>query len=126
MEGRMHLHWEGAFDSAHRLYDYDGKCSRLHGHRWTVKADIGIDAVEYKGDGISVDFNELKAVMDKYDHRYLNEDIEVFKGLSPSAENIVQILANDIEDALRGKQGNPKLIRLEVFETPKNSVVLEY
>jgi len=126
MEGSMTLHWEGAFDSAHRLYEYQGKCSHLHGHRWTVKVDIAIGTMRYLDDGISVDFNVLKDIINGLDHKYLNEDVVDFGFLSPSAENIVQYLAEEISKALVGKQGNPRLKRIELFETPNNSIVLEY
>lgn len=126
MVGRMKLVWEGAFDSAHSLYQYDGKCQRLHGHRWVVKVEISIDTTEYEGDGVSVDFNRLKHLIDQYDHRYLNEAVDVFSQISPSAENIIQVLADDIEMAIQGCKGNPKLKRIELYETPKNCVVLEF
>ena len=126
MEGRMTLHWEGAFDSAHWLYEYKGKCSRLHGHRWNVKVDIAIDTMEYPADGISVDFNVLKTVIDSLDHRCLNNDYLAFEKVSPSAENIVQYLAELITEAIKNGRGNPRIKRLEVFETPNNSIVLEY
>lgn len=125
MEGKMTLHWEGHFDGAHNLYGYNGKCANLHGHRWNVKADIEIDTIEYKGDGISVDFNVLKRVVDKLDHKYINE-LPEFKEVSPSAENIVQYIDSELAKAMVGLQGNPRVKRLEVFETPNNSVVIEY
>jgi 6-pyruvoyltetrahydropterin/6-carboxytetrahydropterin synthase len=28
------------FDAAHRLVDYNGKCNRLHGHRWDVEVGV--------------------------------------------------------------------------------------
>ena len=35
------LQTEAAFDSAHFLTDYYGKCENLHGHRWRVVVTIG-------------------------------------------------------------------------------------
>ena len=31
------LKTKASFDSAHFLKDYEGKCSNIHGHRWTVE-----------------------------------------------------------------------------------------
>ena len=36
-----YLKTEAAFDSAHFLKDYQGKCKNLHGHRWRVIISIG-------------------------------------------------------------------------------------
>ena len=35
------LKTKASFDSAHFLKDYDGKCSNIHGHRWTVEIEVG-------------------------------------------------------------------------------------
>jgi len=61
------------FDAAHRLLKYEGKCSRLHGHTWTVIACVKVGK---KGVlGISLDFSllkeELKKVVDEFDHKVL-------------------------------------------------------
>ena len=34
------LKTQAHFDSAHFLHGYDGKCKNIHGHRWTVEAEI--------------------------------------------------------------------------------------
>ena len=31
---------EGAFEAAHRVVNYPGKCDRLHGHNWKVEAVV--------------------------------------------------------------------------------------
>ena len=31
---------EGAFEAAHRVAGYPGKCDRLHGHNWVVEAVV--------------------------------------------------------------------------------------
>ena len=40
------LKTESAFDAAHFLSDYDGKCENLHGHRWRVIAWIEVDELQ--------------------------------------------------------------------------------
>jgi len=65
----MILTFERAFDAAHFLPGHKGKCRHLHGHTWRVI--IQIDA-QPRGDMI-VDFNDLKAIVDEFDHRILNK-----------------------------------------------------
>ena len=40
-EKMYYLTVENSFDSAHFLHGYEGKCSNLHGHRWTVEVEVG-------------------------------------------------------------------------------------
>lgn len=60
-------------ETAHRLMDYVGKCSGIHGHSylWEVTARREDDAVG--SNGIAIDFADLKAAMrsciyDRFDH----------------------------------------------------------
>lgn len=67
-------------DSAHYIKDYEGKCSRLHGHTWEIL--ILEPFSELGRDGIARDFKYLPSgsVKEVYDwaekvldHRVLNE-----------------------------------------------------
>ena len=85
----------GAFEAAHRLVDYPGKCNRLHGHSWTVEMSVignKLDKI-----GMVADFKTLKAmlmeVLDAMDQQYLNE-LEAFKEINPTAENLAQNIYN--------------------------------
>ena len=47
---------ESAFDAAHFLTNYEGKCKNIHGHRWRIVAEV-------KGElnnGMLIDFGILK------------------------------------------------------------------
>ncbi|HEX5323464.1 MAG TPA: 6-carboxytetrahydropterin synthase QueD [Capsulimonadaceae bacterium] len=101
---------------AHRLFDYNGPCEELHGHNYRV-------VVAYKGDqldrfGMLVDFGDIKkalnAVLDKLDHKYLN-DLPAFREVSPSAENIAAYIYHELKAAafVRGR-----LSSVSVWETP--------
>ena len=35
-----YLKTSAAFDSAHFLKGYEGKCANIHGHRWTIEVSI--------------------------------------------------------------------------------------
>ena len=49
------------YDAAHFLRNYDGKCSRLHGHRYVVEA--AVQATELDDSGIAFDFVDLKKAL---------------------------------------------------------------
>lgn len=49
----------GAFEAAHRLVDYPGKCNRLHGHSWTVEMSVSGDKLD--NIGMVADFKVLKS-----------------------------------------------------------------
>lgn len=58
------LKTEQSFDSAHFLSGYDGKCSNIHGHRWTVEIEIQSETLNSTGKlrGMIVDFGDLKKI----------------------------------------------------------------
>ena len=81
------------FDAAHCLRGYEGSCSRVHGHTWTVSVTV---AAEEVGElGLSMDFRDIAARLDdevrELDHRNLN-DLPAFADLNPTAENIARYL----------------------------------
>ena len=82
-------------DCAHFLPGHP-KCGQLHGH--TYKVEIVIDG-EVGADGMVVDFDrirsDLRTVLDVYDHRSLNDFLEV-----PSVENICAMLRTDLKEQL--------------------------
>ncbi|MBQ9406617.1 MAG: 6-carboxytetrahydropterin synthase [Desulfovibrio sp.] len=60
--------------AAHRLYDYDGRCERLHGHNYRIEVTIGAPTLDRQG--MVVDFAEIKkhlfgALDAAWDHRTL-------------------------------------------------------
>ena len=112
----------GAFEAAHRLENYSGKCSRLHGHNWTVEAKVA--GKKLNQTGMLIDFkilkSELKKVLDEFDHRYLNE-LKIFETENPTAENLSRII---FEKFSRSEifQGSARLKSITVFETPGSGV----
>ena len=113
----------GAFEAAHRLVDYPGKCNRLHGHSWTVEMSVignKLDKI-----GMVADFKTLKAmlmeVLDAMDHQYLNE-LEAFKKINPTAENLAQYIYNTLKQN-EIFNGTVKLNYIKVWESPKSAVI---
>ncbi len=114
-----------AFEAAHFIEGYDGKCSRLHGHNWSVEVVVRGEKLDELG--MLIDFKVLKAelnkVLDELDHRFLNE-LKIFAEENPTAENIARkiykkLAASEIFD------GSTKIYAVKVFESP-NSCVIYY
>jgi len=105
------------YDAAHFIRDYNGKCERLHGHRYEVEMALAFDDLG-KG-GMAYDFSEakryLREVTDGLDHQNLN-DLSAFAGLETSAEN----QARYIFDSLKSRLGevSENLLFVRVWETP--------
>ncbi len=80
------------FEAAHRLTKVpEGhKCRRLHGHNYVVTVEL--QAADLDPSGFVVDFGDLSALREHldntYDHRYLNDVLEV----ETTAENLAWTL----------------------------------
>ena len=130
------LKTEAAFDSAHFLTDYYGKCENLHGHRWRVEVTLSQDDLQTEGTmkDMVLDFGVFKKAVrnaaEELDHVFLVEEgslkpetIAALEGegftlkvlpFRTTAEN----LARWFFDKLTA-QGLP-VAEVEVDETPNN------
>ena len=95
-----YLKSEAAFDSAHFLSGYDGKCKNLHGHRWRVIAEIKSETLsnEQQTRGMIIDFSDLKSTLkslcDSLDHSLIYEEgslksktVEALKGICDNLDH---------------------------------------
>ncbi|MFP4165050.1 MAG: 6-carboxytetrahydropterin synthase QueD [Chitinispirillaceae bacterium] len=107
---------EAHFSAAHHLRDYHGPCENLHGHNWVVRASVQCETLDQSGLGI--DFKVLKGnlknILEEFDHKDLNEVLE----LNPSSENIARYVFKKLQKALESHEG--RVSRVEVQETPGN------
>ena len=98
-----HLTIQTHFAAAHNLLNYQGDCENLHGHNWKVEVTVATDQLDKAGLGI--DFKILKKhtkeIMNYLDHKYLN-DLDAFKGISPSSEHIAKFIFDRLLDSLSG------------------------
>ena len=122
----LELEYKHHFDAAHKLNDYKGVCGNRHGHRWEVVVRAKLNTYILDGDGVTIDFNKLKAEIDLFDHKDLNT-LGEFSVSSPSAENISMILHDKIKKMIEEeceKNDNMALVDLtvQVFESPNASV----
>jgi 6-pyruvoyltetrahydropterin/6-carboxytetrahydropterin synthase len=121
------------FNAAHRLHNPEwnvennarifGKCNNpnFHGHNYDLIVRLSGE-VDPKT-GYVFDMKILsdlikEHVLDRFDHKNLNLDVEEFKILNPSAENIAIV----IYDILREKISNDYDLKITLFETARNYV----
>ena len=105
------------FDAAHHLYDYPGECRSLHGHTWDI--EVSVEATQLCKLGMVYDFallkKDLKAVLARYDHKYLNE-IEPFDNISPTAENLARIIFEELNEVIN--EPGVVVSEVAVWESP--------
>lgn len=105
---------EESFASAHRLLNYEGVCENVHGHNWKVQ--VYVTGSELDEAGILIDYKllytSLKDILDTLDHVDIN-DLEPFKGLSPSSENIARYIYKTLKQTISGTS------EVTVWETDK-------
>jgi len=121
------------FNAAHRLNNASwddatnkeifGKCNNpnYHGHNYDLI--VRVTGVPEEETGYVMDTKKLsdlikEKVLDKFDHKNLNEDCAEFKNLNPTAENIVIVIYNLLRPEIK-----PELdIQLRLYETERNFV----
>ena len=130
---KVTVHRKAHFNAAHRLFreDWDneknknvfGKCSNpnFHGHNYelivSVKGDIDPET------GFVVDLKVLKDLIsseiEEYlDHKNLNIEVEEFKTLNPTAENIAVVIWGKLKPKLK----ETLELTVTLYETPRNFV----
>lgn len=89
------------FAAAHSLRGYAGDCERLHGHNW--KLDVVVSSPKLDKQGMVCDFREVKKllarVVDRLDHRHLNE-LDFFRKLNPTTENVARVISEELDKLL--------------------------
>jgi len=119
---------EFTFDSAHLLSEYDGECARLHGHTYRLQVTLqrkGKDQLILDGPKafMVVDFKDIKQhikehVLDKLDHRNLNEVLD----FRTTAENLALYLYKRINEVILPPV---RCVRVRLWETPTSFVEVE-
>ena len=116
----MYLKKTFSFEASHRLPEHPGKCKRLHGHSYklvvTVKTPNELDA-----SGITIDFGHVSdtvkmCVIEKLDHRHLNDILP-----RPSAEALAVWIWEQLSAPLRTV--GAELCEIELWETHNSAVI---
>lgn len=125
---------EIAFEAAHRLLGYAGKCAQPHGHSYRLEVVAARDELDEVG--LAIDFGDLKGglkawVDEQWDHAFLLNDrdepliaalrsvpeckLYLFPGLNPSAEVLARVA---YEEARRQFGASISVSSARVWESP--------
>jgi 6-pyruvoyltetrahydropterin/6-carboxytetrahydropterin synthase len=107
------LHLERTIDSSHVIPGHPGKCGRLHGHTYRFQVWMSGN-VPVDGDGMLVDFYDIKRAIDEWDHRHLN-DIVTFV---PTAELLAAEMQRRIMALLNDRNVEQAGCIVRLWETP--------
>jgi len=130
---KVTVHRKAHFNAAHRLYRKDwseeknfevfSKCSNpnFHGHNYELI--VSLTGEIDKETGYVYDLGILSALIkaeieNSFDHKNLNVEVEEFKNLNPTAENIAVV----IFDKLRKHIPTHLDLKITLYETPRNFV----
>lgn len=122
------------FNAAHRLHnpawsvekneEVFGKCNNqyFHGHNYELIVQLIGET-----DPVTGYLYDLKAlsdlikehVLDKFDHKNLNIEVEEFKNLNPTAENIARVIHEIIEKQINNQALE---VKIRLYETERNYV----
>ena len=118
------------FSAAHRLHSSQlsdeenravfGKCNNRHGHGHNYELEVTVQGDINPQTGMIMDLGKLMQtvqdqIIERFDHKHLNEDTAEFNSLNPTGENIVQVIWTLLQSEL-----GSSLLRLGLWETPKN------
>ncbi|MCL4136773.1 UNVERIFIED_CONTAM: hypothetical protein GTU68_065920 [Idotea baltica] len=92
-----------------------GKCNNPNGHGHNYVVQVSVRGADGNVDLLEMERVVKKLVIDRLDHKHLNQDIEYFATVNPSVENI----ASAVFDWLQGQFDNAVLEKVRVYETPK-------
>jgi 6-pyruvoyltetrahydropterin/6-carboxytetrahydropterin synthase len=133
MSKRVAIFRKESFNAAHRLFnpawtdeknsEVFGKCAypNFHGHNYELV--VKVTGKPEKKTGFVMDMKLLgdlvkEQVIERFDHKNLNLDVENFKKLNPTAENIAIV----IYDLLRPHIDKKNDLQIRLYETPRNFV----
>ncbi|AHM59158.1 6-pyruvoyl-tetrahydropterin synthase [Flammeovirgaceae bacterium 311] len=123
------------FNAAHRLFNRDwtdeknsqvfGKCNNpnYHGHNYELLVKL-VGEVN-PATGYVYDMKKLsdliqEHVINKFDHRNLNLDVQEFRELNPTAENIAVVIWKILRDQIESHYE----LKVTLYETERN--IVEY
>ena len=123
------------FCASHRLHNRElsddenrelyGKCNNLNGHGHNYNLEVILRGAINPRTGMIVNLCDLKkdiekAVLDKLDHKNIDLDVEYFKDVVSTAENIAVF----IWEQLKQTMSKPELLyKVKLYETAKNVAI---
>ncbi len=119
------------FSAAHRLHNPElssdenratfGKCNNPHGHGHNYEVEVTLCGTPDRS-GSLIPVAALEQIVDQnaisvLDHKFLNVEVDAFKTMNPSVENIAKVVYQMLDSPLR--RDHCRLERVTVWETPK-------
>ncbi len=121
------------FNAAHRLNnplwepeqnrEYFGKCNNpnFHGHNYELV--VKLTGEINPATGYVYDMKRLSSlvkdkILKRFDHKNLNLDVDEFKNLNPTAENIAMIIYNILREEIDSEYE----LKILLYETERNFV----
>ena len=121
------------FNAAHKLFCADwsdaknkevfGACSNpnYHGHNYELV--VQVNGFPDPITGFVINTKDLSTIVEeevknRFDHKNLNLDTEIFKNLNPTAENIAIV----IYDLIRPRLSENLELKIRLYETERNFV----
>ena len=133
MNNKVAVYRKEHFNAAHRLHNpsWDeatneqifGKCNNPNYHGHNYELIVKLVGVPDKETGYVMDLKVLsdlinKNILERFDHKNLNEDCQEFSNLNPTAENIVIVIYN----ILRPLINKNLYMQVRLYETERNFV----
>tara|TARA_R100000789_G_C2924548_1_gene127351 strand:+ start:66 stop:476 length:411 start_codon:yes stop_codon:yes gene_type:complete len=130
---KVTVHRKAHFNAAHRLFRKDwndaknlrvfGKCSNPNYHGHNYELIVSVTGEPNPETGFVIDLKILKDLIyteieEKFDHKNLNLEVEEFKDLNPTAENIAIVIWNKLREKIKTEQE----LEVTLYETPRNFV----
>lgn len=121
------------FSASHRLYnpgysdekneDTFDKCNNINGHGHNYIIEVTVKGVPDPETGYVYDLKKLNKlikdeILDLVDHKHLNYDVELLRGIIPTVENI----AAKFWEVLAGKVEGAQLHKIRLYETSHSYV----
>ena len=133
MNKKVAVYRKEHFNAAHRLNNplWDeatnqqvfGKCNNPHFHGHNYELVIKVTGEPDPATGYVMDMKLLsdiaqENVLERFDHKNLNEDTAEFKNLNPTAENIAIVIYNILREKIELKFD----LQIRLYETERNFV----
>lgn len=133
MSNRVAVYRKEHFNAAHRLHNpaWDearnqavfGKCNNPHYHGHNYELVVKLTGVPDAATGYVYDLKLLsdlihEHVIERFDHKNLNEDTAEFKNLNPTAENIAVVIYNILRPLIDAGLD----LQIRLYETERNFV----
>lgn len=133
MGNRVAVYRKEHFNAAHRLHNpaWDdvtnekvfGKCNNPHFHGHNYELVIKVTGEPDTATGYVMDMKLLsdmvqENVIERFDHKNLNDDTVEFKNLNPTAENIAIVIYRILREKIDAKFD----LQIRLYETERNFV----